>query len=598
MNANQAALSRRIANLEKIFQVSRALRSTFDVSSLLQVIIQSIVELVPCQRSSILLIDPETKELGFVAAGDTDFEQLRNLIVPRHGSIAGAVAESRQPITVQNAQNDTRFYSGVDQVTGQSTHSLIGVPMEIGGRVIGVLEAVNKLDGQPFDKEDEETLLMFASQAAAAIENTRLIEEQRQRLSESLLIQEVLLTLSRFLDLDQLLGQLLVLLEQFLGYSTCAVLMYDKDHDLLRLVASRGFDQAELSSNMIVPINQESVCGRVALAREPLFLTHDPRSSSDGESSPEPLMPTMRSSLALPMVCGIDVDFVGVLVLESQEPGAFVERDVRILNTIATQAAIGIRQAELYGNSIRANRLKQEFIATMSHELRTPMTVLIGYSEMLLSGALGELEQRQLEAIGVIRHRADLLLRLLNDVLDYSKIVAGELRLYSSVVNLSQAIRLALDRYRTDAERKRQTLSMDVSADCQYVMADDQRLHQILGHLVENAIKFSLDEQPVLIRAGPYGEGFCRIDVIDRGIGIEPEDIEVIFEDFRQLDSSFTRQYGGAGIGLAIVKHLVELQGGMIWVESEPGVGSTFSFILPRPADEQQSHDAHVSQAT
>jgi signal transduction histidine kinase len=286
------------------------------------------------------------------------------------------------------------------------------------------------------------------------------------------------------------------------------------------------------------------------------------------------------------MVCGIDVDFVGVLSLESQEPGAFAERDVRILTTIATQTAIGIRQAELYGESIRANRLKQEFIATMSHELRTPMTVLIGYSEMLLSGALGELEPRQSEAIEVVRHRADLLLRLLNDVLDYSKIVAGELKLYPSIVNLAQAIRLAQEKYRPEAKLKNQRLSMDVEATCQYVMADDQRLHQVLSHLIENAIKFSLDERPILVQARPYGEDFVRIDVVDQGIGIERQDLDVIFEDFRQLDSSFTRQYGGAGIGLAISKHLVELQGGMIWVESEPGKGSTFSFILPRPPAE------------
>jgi signal transduction histidine kinase len=471
--------------------------------------------------------------------------------------------------------------------------------MEIGGRVIGVIEAVNKVDGEPFDAEDEETLLMFASQAAAAIENTRLIQEQRQRLTESVLIQEVLLTLSRFLELDQLLGQLLVLLEEFLGYSTCAVLLVDAENNLLRAAATRGFEAIEPSANAIIPINQDTVCGRVALSREPLCVTHDAGAADsralsandtgtigEGRAQPAPLSPSTRSSLALPMVCGIDVDFVGVLVLESTEPEAFAERDVRILTTIATQAAIGIRQAELYGDSVRANRLKQEFIATMSHELRTPMTVLIGYSEMLLSGALGSLEQRQSEAIGVIRHRADLLLRLLNDVLDYSKIVAGELRLYSTVVNLSQAIRQALEKVRPDAERKAQKLSMDVDAACQYVMADDQRLLQVLGHLIENAIKFSLDEQPILIRAQPYGEGFVRIDIVDHGIGIDPKDIEVVFEDFRQLDSSFTRQYGGAGIGLAIAKHLVELQGGMIWVESELGVGSTFSFILPRPPDE------------
>jgi signal transduction histidine kinase len=587
MNANQAALARRVANLEKMFQVSRELRSTFDLPSLLQMIIQSIVELVPCQRSSILLIDHETQELRFVAAGDTDFDQLRDVIVPRHGSIAGAVAETRQAITVQNAQTDPRFFSGVDQLTGQSTRSLIGVPMEIGGRVIGVLEAVNKLGAQSFDKEDEDALLLFASQAAAAIENTRLIQEQRQRLTESLLVQEVLLTLSRFLDLDRLLGQLLVLLEQFLGYGTSALFLFDKEHNLLRAVTSRGFEEADLPANMIVPVNQDTVCGQVALAREPILVAHSTSKRSTGtRTGPAPLLPSSRSSLALPMLCGIDVDFVGVLVVESTEPQAFAERDVRILTTIATQAAIGIRQAQLYGDSIRANRLKQEFIATMSHELRTPMTVLIGYSEMLLSGALGGLEQRQSEAVGVIRHRADLLLRLLNDVLDYSKIVAGELKLYSSVVNLSKAIQLALETHRPHAERTSHTLAMHVGPTCEYVMADDRRLHQVLGHLIENAIKFSLNEQPILVRALPYAQDplhFVRIDVVDRGIGIEPGDIDVIFEDFRQLDSSFTRQYGGAGIGLAIAKHLVELQGGMIWVESEPGIGSTFSFILPRP---------------
>jgi signal transduction histidine kinase len=590
MNASpRTDLERRIANLEKIFQVNRALRSTFDLPSLLQVILQSIVDLVPCERSSILLIDPDTQELYFVAAGDTDFELLRKISVPRDGSIAGAVATTRQPITVHNAQTDPRFFSGVDHVTGQSTHSLIGVPMEIGGRVIGVLEAVNKVDGQPFDQEDTETLLMFASQAAAAIENTRLIQEQRQRLTESLLIQEVLLTLSRFLDLDQLLGQLLVLLEEFLGYSNGAILMYDKEHDHLRVAAVNGFDQTDLGANAIVPINQATVCGRVALTKTSLYVTHGIDVLDDEEGQPAPLLTGSRSSLAVPMVCGIDVDFVGVLSLESQEPGAFGEHDARILTTIATQAAIGIRQAELYGNSIRANRLKQEFIATMSHELRTPMTVLIGYSEMLLSGALGDLEQRQAEAIGVIRHRANLLLRLLNDVLDYSKIVAGELKLYPAVLNLSQAIRLALEKYRPEAERKQQRLSMDVDAGCQYALADDQRLHQVLGHLIENAIKFSQDGRPILVRARHHSDEFIRIDVVDQGIGIEPQDMDVIFEDFRQLDSSFTRQYGGTGIGLAIAKHLVELQGGMIWVDSEPGKGSTFSFILPRPPEREQS---------
>ena len=116
------------------------------------------------------------------------------------------------------------------------------------------------------------------------------------------------------------------------------------------------------------------------------------------------------------------------------------------------------------------------------------------------------------------------------------------------------------------------------------MLADDQRLNQILGHLVENAIKFSSDDHSIIIRARPHGDDkdYVRVDVVDQGIGIRSEDMDLIFEDFRQIDGSFTREYSGAGLGLAICKHLVELLGGVIWVESEYGRGSTFSFILPR----------------
>jgi signal transduction histidine kinase len=598
---DQAALERRVANLEKMIEVSRTLRSAFDLQSLLQGIIRAIVELVECERSSILLIEPETGELRFVAASGTDFDQIKDIAVPRHGSIAGAIAESGQPIATHNARLDPRFFHQVDHTTGQSTDSLMGVPLEIGGRVIGVLEAVNKTEGRAFDPEDAETLLIFASQAAAAIENTRLIEEQRQRLTESMLIQEMLETLSRFTLVGPLLEQLLALLEGFLGYTNCAILMFEQGRthsdarthsdvrthsdarDTLRVVAYRGFRGTDISG-LVLPVSPESVNGRVALSKAALAVSYDQE-----PDSPAPLQAGTRSALSVPMVCGVDVDLVGVIGLESDAAHAFSERDVRILSTIATQAAIGIRQAELYEGSQRANRLKQEFIATMSHELRTPLTVLIGYSEMVLSGTLGALNERQIEALKVVRHRADLLLRLLNDVLDFSKLVSGELKVYPVTVNLDQAVRLVVDKYRTDAARKKQELTTEIPSECQYLVADDQRLHQVLGHLVENAIKFSPDGCPITIRARLHGDGsalrgadYVRIDIVDQGIGIRPEDTDLVFEDFRQLDGSFTREYSGAGLGLAICKHLVELQGGVIWAESEYGRGSTFSFILPR----------------
>jgi len=202
---------------------------------------------------------------------------------------------------------------------------------------------------------------------------------------------------------------------------------------------------------------------------------------------------------------------------------------------------------------------------------------------MLAGKALGPLSDAQLDALKVIRDRADLLLRLLNDVLDFSKMVSGQLKLHASQTNLQQAALWAADRYRVYAERKHQTMSIEIPAVCQYVVADEQRLRQVLGHLVENAIKFSPEGRPIVVRARSHDGDYIRVDVEDKGIGIKPEDIGLLFETFAN-STALHPEYGGAGMGLAISKHLVELQGGMIWVESEFGLGTTFSFILPRPS--------------
>jgi signal transduction histidine kinase len=574
--SSQTALERRVANLERMIQVSRALRSAFDLPTLLQQIISTIVELANCEKSSILLIDPDTGELHFVAAG-SDYEMMKNIVVPRHGSIAGTIVETRQPVVVHDARNDPRFFAHVDRATRQITRSIMGVPLEIGGRVIGVLQALNKQQGK-FNDEDVETLLMFASQAAAAIENTRLIEEQRERLTEVLLLQDVLLTLGRFIRMEQLQEQLLVLLEEWLGYQNCAVLMIDKDKRQLNIAAYRGFHSKEMQ-NRIIPVDESTISGCAAMYHRPFRVD-----AFEQEHQVRPLLDGTGSALSVPMLCGEDVDLVGVISIESPEEHTFTERDERILSTIGAQAAIGIRQAELYEASRRANRLKREFITTMSHELRTPLTVLIGYCDMLAKGSLGSMTDGQLSALKVIRDRSELLLRLLNDVLDFSKIAAGDLQLSPVLVNLRRAAEAAVAKYKIYAERKDQTISVKIPPPCQYVMADDYRLQQVLGHLIENAIKFSQEQRPIDIRASLHDSDYIRIDVIDQGIGIRPEDIEVIFEDFRQLDNSFTREYGGAGMGLAVSKHLIELQGGLIWVESKFSQGSKFSLILPRPA--------------
>lgn|GEM_PF-3773153 len=575
---SQVELQRRIANLEKLIVVTRALRQAFDLQTLLNQIMNIIVELADCEKSSILLIDRKTGELRFASASGTQFEMLKDIVVPRQGSIAGTVLETGKPVVISNAQNDPRLFKQVDRRVDQVTETLMGVPMEIGGRIIGVLEALNKRGGRPFDQEDVETLQMFAPQAAAAIENTRLIEEQKQRLADSELIREATLTLSRFIQRDQLLNQLADMLQNDLDITRFAVWEPDAAREKLVVSIARGV--ASPQTVLSLPIADDNIIGQVARRQNSILIGDIRRSPQPGALSAD-----TRSLLAVPMLCGDDM--VGVISAESDRPNEFSEREERILFEIALQTAIGIRQAELYEASLRANRLKQEFITTMSHELRTPMTVVIGACEMIYKESLGPINAAQKETLKMAIERANLLLRMLNDVLDFSKIASGDLVLYPTLVNVGAAIEASVRKYQTYADRKRQTITVHpVPAECRHVIADDKRLRQVLEHLIDNAIKFSPDERPIEIRVALHRDdpGYVCVQVIDRGIGIRPEDQELIFEDFRQLDNSFTRDYGGAGMGLAISKHLIELQGGVIWVESELGQGSTFSFILPRPS--------------
>lgn len=577
--SHQVDLERRIANLEKLIQVTRALREAFDLETLLHEILNIIVELADCEKSSILLLDQRTGELRFAAASGTQFDMLKDIVVPRQGSIAGTVVATGKPVVVGNAQDDPRFFSQVDQRIDQVTETLMGVPMEIGGRIIGVLEALNKSNGLPFDGEDVETLLMFAPQAAAAIENTRMIEEQQQRLADSALIREVTLTLSRFIERDQLLDQLSHVLENDLGVDRFAVWEPDAEGENLIVSVARGVGPTGTLPQLVM--DEGNLIGQVAL-RQNSIRVHD----VSRMGLPGALVADTRALLAVPMLCGDDM--VGVISVESDQANEFSEREERILFEIALQTAIGIRQAELYEASLRANRLKQEFITTMSHELRTPMTVVISSCEMIYKEMLGAINTSQKETLKMALDRANLLLRLLNDVLDFSKIASGDLKLYPSLVNVLSAIQAAVRKYQGYADRKRQTITIHpVPAECRHILADDKRVRQILEHLVDNAIKFSPDERPIEIRTALHQDdpSYVCIQVIDQGIGIRPEDQALIFEDFRQLDNSFTREYGGAGMGLSISKHLVELQGGIIWVDSELGQGSTFSFILPRPEE-------------
>jgi two-component system, NarL family, sensor histidine kinase BarA len=240
-----------------------------------------------------------------------------------------------------------------------------------------------------------------------------------------------------------------------------------------------------------------------------------------------------------------------------------------------------------------ADRVKSNFLATVSHELRTPLTSVIGYSEMLLEGIAGELNEEQREYVRTVMEKGDQLLVLITGILDISRMEAGQMKFDKEPFELDEVVSVALSTIAPNARRKKIALTCELAPDLPRVLGDRDKVRQVLLNLLNNAIKFTPDGGSVAIRAeegallpGPAdataaAKRGVRISVTDSGIGVAPEYHQRVFDPFFQVDNTSTREYGGTGLGLSIVKRFIEAHGGAVWLDSKEGAGATFYFSLP-----------------
>lgn len=230
---------------------------------------------------------------------------------------------------------------------------------------------------------------------------------------------------------------------------------------------------------------------------------------------------------------------------------------------------------------IEADRAKRDFISSVSHELRTPLTSIKGYVDLLLLGASGPLNEGQLSFLSVVKNNANRLMDLINDILEIGRIDSDKIQLSFDEVAISDVLQDALQTLRAEIERKRLALTVSVDPEVPPIMADPRRLTQVMLNLVSNAVKYTYPEGEISVRGALNPAGLLQVDVTDNGVGITPEQQQNLFRRFYRADNPLRDEAGGTGLGLSIAKSLVELHGGEMWVESEVGKGSTFSFILP-----------------
>jgi signal transduction histidine kinase len=274
------------------------------------------------------------------------------------------------------------------------------------------------------------------------------------------------------------------------------------------------------------------------------------------------------------------------MVVYRQEPGRLSDRTVELLTTLANQSRVAIDNARLFKELAdksrqleAASRHKSDFLANVSHELRTPMNAILGFNELILDEGYGAIPQELRRPLTDIQMSGKHLLRLINDVLDLSKIEAGHMQLTLSEYSVADAVAVVRASLGSLAMEKGLDFVTSVPEDLPLAYGDSKRIMQCLTNLVGNALKFTKQGR-VEIAVEQVNDVF-RFRVSDTGIGIAPEHLAGIFAEFQQADSTIAREFGGTGLGLSITKRFVEMHGGRIWIESEVGIGSTFYFSIP-----------------
>lgn len=358
------------------------------------------------------------------------------------------------------------------------------------------------------------------------------------------------------------------------------LMLYDAErHDLYR-VASVGFEPEYLQRLDRVPI-ESGLCAAAVSGRKPVVARDMARSNGPESEDPLARLGKYPSVCCVPMYARTG-QVVGAIATYFRKPYRPPRHELELVQLYGGQASEFIENARHYQQLREANRMKDEFLATMSHEIRTPLNAVLGWTRVLRAGAVPA-EPRTARALESIERNARMQAQLIEDLLDISRIVTGRLRLSLLPVDLTRVVEAAVDVVEPAAENKHLQLALDLTRDV-IVFGDADRLQQVVWNLLVNAVRFTPEGGRIAIWL-QRDDASARIVVADTGIGIPPAFLPHVFDRFKQGDATAASAREGLGLGLAIVRHLVEAHGGAVRAESPgEGLGATFTVVLPLPA--------------
>lgn len=527
-----------------LLSITNELTASLDLERVLNRALSLINQAIGVKQGSILLLDPETGYLIYRAALG------RAEALPRGGKrtsfrygegLAGWVLKHNEPVIITGIDEDERWV--VDPKKKGQSESVLAVPLSTGDDVLGVMLLFHP-EPNYFTQDHLELAQAAANQITGVVKNTelyRLIRNQAERLGSMLRAQ--------------------------------------------RAEASRRLAILESITDGVVVVDVE---GKVAVvnrsAQKLLGVTEDEVVNHDAGILCSNFAPEMADSVAEAISRFLDA--TGAHSYPSQTE-ILLERDKQAIS--ARFAPILDDNGECQGvvtvlRDITREReiaqAKSDFVSIVAHELRTPMTSIKGYADLLLNGAAGAVSQTQMQFLQVIRNNVERLATLVNDLLDISRIEAGRVKFNIRPLNMSEVAQEVVEALQGEIVRRNLTLELDIPPHLPPVKGDYDRIVQVLTNLVSNAYKYTPPGGRITLSLHPV-DGEIQVDVSDTGIGIAPQDVDRVFERFYRADHELVRAQAGTGLGLPIAKSIVEMLGGRIWVKSQLGKGSTFSFSLP-----------------
>jgi two-component system, NtrC family, sensor kinase len=568
-------------------------RSTFDLKAVLETLVESAARLCDAYDSVILLREGDSLVFG---AHHGPIPAIDRWPLSRAWTSGRSVID-RTPVHVHDLTAAGEEFPEARAMALRMGHrTVISVPLLRGNEAIGAL-SLRRTEVRPFTDKQIELLTTFADQAVIAIENVRLFDEVQARtrdLSESLQQQtataDVLKVISRStFDLRAVLNTLVESAARLCDANT-AIICRPKDESY-EIIAGHSVspDFYEYMQSHPIPIGPGTVTGRVALEGRVIHV-HDVLADPDYKLSQAQRIGGYRTTLGVPLLReGVPI---GVMAMNRLTVRPFSDKQIELVTTFADQAVIAIENVRLFDEIqdksrqlAEASQHKSQFLANMSHELRTPLNAIIGVTEMLREDA--EALKQDVEPLDRVLGAGRHLLALINDILDLSKIEAGRMELNLDTFALPPLIDEVVKTIEPLAAKNGNQVAVHCDGAIGMMHADQMRLRQALLNLMSNANKFT-EKGTVTIAAHQErenGRDWVTLSVADTGIGMTPEQVGKLFQEFSQASSKTASKYGGTGLGLVISRRFCQMMGGDITVASEPGKGSVFTVRLPGSAE-------------